>query len=114
MKPASFDECYPMNRSQCRDELTKGNIARSWLVAFSPEEFAIGFELNTGAQAALATQKGTLRRFRQFEGAHKELFSIGMQEFDVNVERWELENSYNRFKAQYEVRRRRQFEPLIC
>ena len=114
MRPASFDECYPMARSQCRDELTKAIIARSWLVAFSPEEFAIGFELNTGVRAALATQKGTLLRFRQFEGAHTELFSMGVQEFNVNVERWDMDNSYNRFKAQYEVRRRRQTEPMLC
>ncbi len=107
MKPASFDECYPLDRSQCRDEINKGNIAKSWLVACNTDEFAIVFELSSGAQAALATQKGAVLRFRQFEGAHKELSAIGVSEYNVNVERWNINHSYNRFKAQYDIRRRR-------
>lgn len=114
MRQVSFDDCYPLDRSEFKSQIAQGNISQGWLVACNENEFAIGIELDTGAKCVLATQRGTLLRFRQFEGAHKELFAMGIHDFKVNAERWDIESAYNRWKAQYEVKRRRDNSIYYC
>lgn len=107
MQTASFDGYWPLSRKESKKYLSEEKIESVWLTAYAADQFAIGFDLVSGGQCVLVTEGNNPISFRQFEGAHKELFSLGVSEFEVNAEEWDVNQAYNRFKAQYAVRKKR-------
>lgn len=107
MQTESFDGYWPLSRKESKRYISEEKIENVWLTAYAAKEFAIGFDLVSGGQCVLATAGEKPIKFRQFEGAHKELFSLGVLEFEVNAEDWDIDRAYNRFKAQYAVRKNR-------
>lgn len=114
MRPESLEECYPVDRTTFKSQVDQGNVIKAWMVACNERDFAVGMELARGVQCVLATRKGSLVTFRQFEGAHKELFDLGIDKFRVNAEQWDDEAAYNRWKAQYEIKLKRDHSIFYC
>lgn len=101
-----FDGLWPLNREEMKRYQSEDKIQNAWLSACSANEFAIGVDLVSGGRCFLVGAKDKPVKFRQFEGAHKEMLQLGLKEFDVNAENWIVEQSYDKFKAQYAARNR--------